>query len=509
MTTQANLSKHQWRKYVIGPLLTVVVWLLLLYNLDTTPPPWWDEGWTLTVARTWVERGHYGMLKLGELAPPGLNAAWPVTASFALGFKLLGVGVWQARFVSVLYTVGTLVMLAILTRRFYGSRVAWIALIFAVWCAPALDLMPTLFGREVMAEMPMLFFLLAGYICYDKAHHNLFWLSPAMFLWALGLLCKAQPFPFWLISLAIPSLIYIKFKQWKWTGLTIASLLSTLVLMVLLNQIWTWYIAGHTFVSAPVQGLTKTVALTFGYLPRLNALIYIGFLSWEMIPGVFYGLASLIRRNKGKNHFSIAPLPIWLFTTTWIGWYTLFSAGWLRYLFPAYFVSHSFSAALFDKVSNSVNMNSMVQNTARLFKRVNWQTLGALWSTVIIGSYLMSTIVYQGIAIKNQENFVYQTAAFINALPETIRIESYESELFFLINRTYHYPPDQLHVAIIRRNLENIPLSISYDPLFYDPDYLVLGKFNFYWGVYAPELITRHFTLIKTFGPYQIYQRKP
>ncbi len=33
-----------------------------LLRLVAVPPLWWDEGWTLTVARNWVESGHYGLL---------------------------------------------------------------------------------------------------------------------------------------------------------------------------------------------------------------------------------------------------------------------------------------------------------------------------------------------------------------------------------------------------------------------------------------------------------------
>jgi hypothetical protein len=40
------------------------------------------SGWTMSVARNEAERGHYGRLLDGQLAPPGLVAAFPVTARF-------------------------------------------------------------------------------------------------------------------------------------------------------------------------------------------------------------------------------------------------------------------------------------------------------------------------------------------------------------------------------------------------------------------------------------------
>lgn len=509
MTTRTNPSKHQWRKSVIGPLLTITVWLLLLHNLDTTPPPWWDEGWTLTVARTWVERGHYGMLQLGEPAPPGLNAAWPVTASFALGFKLLGVGVWQARFVGILYTVGALSMLGELVRRLYGRRIAYIALFLAIWCAPALRLMPTYVGREVMAEMPMLFYLLGGYVFYDKTHHDLKWIGPTMVLWALGLLCKAQPLPFLLISLILPPFLALKAERLKWMTHNMAILFGVLIIKWGLEQVWLWLIAPSTLPSEPVQDLTRVVGMTLGVVPRLhNALTYIGFLGWGIVPGILYEGYSFLSARRFHSYWNSTRLSVYIFCIFYLGWYILLSAGWLRYLFPIYFCSHGFTASLLDRASHHIQFKSTVQRGTGFFIRPSWQGLGALWALIVISSYIVITIIIQGGTIRHKETFLYQTADFINALPETARIETYESELFFLINRPYHYPPDQFHAALIRRKFEDIPLAVIYNPLLYAPDYLIIGEFSRDWGTYDTEMLTKNFILIKTFGPYQVYQRK-
>jgi len=57
--------------------------------LESVPPIGWDEGWTLSVARNWVELGHYGRLSLGEKVPSGLQAALPVTGAVALAFNCI------------------------------------------------------------------------------------------------------------------------------------------------------------------------------------------------------------------------------------------------------------------------------------------------------------------------------------------------------------------------------------------------------------------------------------
>src|SRR5512134_3436537 len=74
----------------------------LTANLSAVPAVWWDEGWTLTVARTWSETGHYGVLVSGKPAPAGLTASFPIVLPVALSFRVLGIGVWQGRLIAAL-----------------------------------------------------------------------------------------------------------------------------------------------------------------------------------------------------------------------------------------------------------------------------------------------------------------------------------------------------------------------------------------------------------------------
>src|SRR6266545_829549 len=105
------------RGMAIGPLAALALLAIGLWNLGA-PGMWWDEGWTLSVARNWVERGHYGRLLDGQLAPPGLEASLVVTAPIALSMRLFGVGIWQGRLFGVLCM---LVAFALLS----GSVAVW------------------------------------------------------------------------------------------------------------------------------------------------------------------------------------------------------------------------------------------------------------------------------------------------------------------------------------------------------------------------------------------------
>ena len=75
----------------IGLFFIASALVMGLFELEVTPPLWWEEGWTLCVARQWVETGHYGCLLNGQPAPPILAGHFPVVASIAAGFRLFGV----------------------------------------------------------------------------------------------------------------------------------------------------------------------------------------------------------------------------------------------------------------------------------------------------------------------------------------------------------------------------------------------------------------------------------
>ena len=101
-----------------------------------------------------------------------------------------------------------------------------------------------------------------------------------------------------------------------------------------------------------------------------------------------------------------------------------------------------------------------------------------------------------------------EVAALLNTrTPPGARIETYESELHFLLNRPYHYPPDQVHVDLNRRMLLGEQAPIAYDPLAADPDYLVVGSFAGWNGLYEPVLQSGAFRLTNHVGGYDIYER--
>ncbi|HPV82037.1 MAG TPA: hypothetical protein PK866_02890, partial [Nitrospira sp.] len=151
---------------VVAAGLFLMVFGSGLIHIESFPPLFFDEGWTVCVARTWVETGHHGCLLRGAPAPPSLSAHFPVVAAVAASFALLGVGVWQTRVVGLLYTFGALLLLYAVTRRLYGRTVSIAALALVILVPLKWSIHPLYLGRQVLGEMPLLCFLLAGFLCF-------------------------------------------------------------------------------------------------------------------------------------------------------------------------------------------------------------------------------------------------------------------------------------------------------------------------------------------------------
>ncbi|MEJ2305889.1 MAG: glycosyltransferase family 39 protein, partial [Anaerolineales bacterium] len=244
----------------------------LTLNLTSTPPLWHDEGWTLLVARNWIERDYYGQINGGELQSPGLSAAFPLVAAVAFSFRILGVGVWQGRLVGVMFTLGALSLLYLFAAKLYNRRIAFGTLFAALLMAPHLATNPIYMGRQVMAELPMLFFVVGGYVCLFLALRQPAWVLAVAVAWGLGLSAKAQLLPFWLASLIIPSGFLFIRKEWRLAGILAGCLVGGYYFSEGVTFFQGYLLRGHTTPGVPLDGLVEAVALTTARPARQAAL---------------------------------------------------------------------------------------------------------------------------------------------------------------------------------------------------------------------------------------------
>jgi len=488
--------------------LVVLLLVAFLFRLEAVPPIWWDEGWTLSVARNWVELGHYGRLENGNLEPRGLEAGFPVTASVALSFQLFGVGVYQARLVAVLFVLAALALLYELACAFYNRSIGLATLAIVILLSSTADIQPLLTGRQVLGEIPALAFLLGGYLCFVHAETRpLVYLPFAICLWALALFTKVQGQPFWVLSLAIPLLVCALRKNWRQAGQIAVCLCGT----VAFHWCMQWLFAQQVR-STTVSGLTQVIALVFDKRTRFIVLAETLWFGMPTLLGLCWGLYSVFKRSgKLQSQRDVAHLAFFILVGSWFAWYELLSLGWPRYMLPPAFLGSIFVAAMLSEWTKQFDLASTIQKAGSALKtlRFSREKVAALVSVILIATSLGQTVkILYGAYVDEADDSYKEVIRFLNDdTPAGALIETYESELFFLLNRRYHYPPDQVHVDLIRRNSLGERVKIDYDPLAADPDYLVVGPQSKFWDFYDPYLKTGEFRLLHDYSRYQIYQR--
>jgi Dolichyl-phosphate-mannose-protein mannosyltransferase len=513
--TSEDKGMKQYLQLVVAvPLALAFLWLAT-FNLESAPPIWWDEGWTMSVARNWIERGFYGRLLEGEPAQPGPEAHLTVTALIALSFRLFGVGIWQARTVGLIFTLAALVVMYFLAKRLYSKRVAVATLAVLLFMSPRPAFHPLLMGRQVMGEMPMIFYLLSGYFLLLLSLQKSKWLILAAIpLWALALDTKLQPIPFWFLSLFLPLSLFIYYKLWSMAWVFLAVLAGSSLGAMALNY---W---GHTILTDPRLPSTVISGLygvsVFVLLPLERRIEILTGLVWVLptLLGLCYAAGDFIGKEKLLATLTppnVVRLALWILVVSWFGWFIVLSVGYERHLFPAVFIGSVFGAVLLKDLTGNFSLKSTIALGAGALKtlRPRWQNCGALLAIVLI-TYLGTAngkTLYRVLYSESDES-VKQVAAFLNTqTPSNVLIEIFDTELYFLLNRRYHYPPDHVNIELTRQIFLWQDVPIHYDPLAANPDYLVVGPHSKMLHLYDYVLTTGAFRPLRIFGRYRVYER--
>jgi hypothetical protein len=513
-----SIQRHKGRLWprwsVLGrPLAALALLGAGLWNLSG-PPMWWDEGWTLAVARTWVEHGHYGRLLAGQLAPPGLEAAFTVTAPIALAFKLFGVGIWQGRLFGVGCLVGAVALMYLLALRLYDRRVAFGTLFVLLLMPMHPQLHALIMGRQVLAELPMLAYLLAGYVCLLAALDRSAWYLPvAAALWGMALVTKLQLLPFFLVSLLLPLGLALLARRWRTAIVLGVGLAGVLLAMRGFLLAWSLAIHDHTLPPTPLNGLYGMTALVLTTFNRLQALRMLLIAGLPLLFGLAYAAwRQLVRREglaleTGRDTLRLALLAL---AGSWFGWFVLLSVGVPRYMFPPVFVGSIFIAALLSELTGHWHLHATLERASGVLRRrLDRQVAGAWLALCWFALTVLITLVSLNSYYLNYDNrAAVELADYLNTqTPTSARVETYESEIHFLLNRPYHYPPDQLHIELGRRSLLKQQVTIDYDPLASDPDYLVVGRFARENRLYEPVIASGAFRLLREYEGYKLYER--
>jgi hypothetical protein len=508
-----SIASQGWILSLAGLLLLAVA----LWDLKA-PPVWWDEGWTLWVARNWVEKGHYGRYLAGAPAPPGLEAAFPVTGLVGLSFHLFGVGIAQGRLVGVLALAGALGFMYFLARCLYRPSIAMATLAVLIGMIPHPFIHPLAMGRQALAEMPMMFYLLAGYAFFLLAmRKSTGFLLLAMIFWGITLQTKAQVLPFLFLSLLSGLLWEISHRKGRRIALYGAALLGSYASIHWFPWLKQALFPDLPHPAEPVKGLYEVTALVTGEMNRRFALELSLKYGLPMALGLVWTAVTFFRQErKGLFLRDLASLRLALLVLSgsWFAWYLLLSVGWIRYLFPAAFVGSLFGAVLLHDWMGHFDWGAMKENFSEFPRlgKLRRATALSLLAFILVVIHLPRT----GYALYRHFSEIpgratealHETVHFLNTqTPFQALIETYESEIMFLLDRPVHYPPDQVHVELNRRTFLAQNVTIAYDPLAANPDYLVIGSQASLWRLYGPVLMKGAFRPWRNFGYYQVWER--
>ena len=440
----SKLSKFsQMSRMGVGIVLGLIVLFLSVYKLESAPAFWWDEGWTLSVARNWVEHGHYGNLRNGEPVPPGLSGAWPIVAPIALSFQLFGVGLWQGRLVGVLFTLGALLLMYVLSRRLYNQAVGLTTLFVMSFMAIHPALHAVLTGRQVLGEMPVLFYLLLGYVCLfaglQGAGKSALWgLAGAALAWGIALNTKLQAMPFWMVSLLGPLVLMAWQRRWAVVGRLGTGLLGTL--LIAQGLVW----VGHVYLNPGevMSGLYDVTAFVPVAQVRLMAVQVVCVFAFPTLLGLLYATRSLFQQHHSGKPEEIVRLALYFLCGSWLGWYVLLANWFPRYLFPAVFIGSVFVAVMVYELLGQFRWSSLFRyiRAHLAVGKFDRQTAGAIFACLVVGVATLQTVpmLYHSYAL-GADTSVLRVASFLNThTPANAIVETYDSPLFFLLDRPYH-----------------------------------------------------------------------
>jgi 4-amino-4-deoxy-L-arabinose transferase-like glycosyltransferase len=334
------------RKNIIVFLVFALALFLIFFHFTDTPRVWVDEGIFTNVAENVALHGQLGLqTDPGSFSRIGtfLSTNYPVIFSVAGSFKLLGVGLWQARLVMVTYMFLLVICFYLFVKKRYGFYSAISSVLLLISFAPFYGN-----GRPVQGEVPGLFFLVLGalflvYLESSDFDSKKFAILSGLFL---GLAAATKTLYLLLLVVALPLTLLFFIKKIKNKKNVLLLLITFLV------PIFFWFIInfptldsltkiiptiihqsgnnGGSSLSSTSSSLFSTVFINLLRFVRESTPILFSFL-FLSVTFVF------VRRYIKKEtwDFSIAEyLIFFVIVLNWLGY--LLGTGWYRYFFPAH-----------------------------------------------------------------------------------------------------------------------------------------------------------------------------
>jgi 4-amino-4-deoxy-L-arabinose transferase-like glycosyltransferase len=496
---------------ILVATLFVVAALLATINLPYAPRTWFDEGSHLHVPKTLVQYGKYADISATpdggvefRYHGPTIGIGPTIMLPVAAVYQVFGVGLTQGRLVIVIYFAIALVAGYALARRLYDRWTALIALALLLASRTVNYEGLIEYGRQVLGEAPGVAFVFLGMLAWLAAlktgaqpalrRTHWIWSVLAGLGFGLALVTKNQ------FVLIVPlALALIALLDWRYYRAgTWALRLVPPVVAVGCFALWTVVQFALLGPGTFFENLQQTRQAAGGaiFVFNLHSTLRAGY--YLLRPDLFGGLvvpalAYTIWRARRRTSQGLSEALLALIIGLWLAWFVGVSLGWPRYAFPAVALS-------------ALTVARLAFDTIVWLRRV--LPVAATIATVYLIIIIALPIALTARVVFTPDDSAQRFAAYLNAnVRETAIIATWEPELGVLTDHRYLYPPQSTLDQAVRHTW------LGGDPVRYDwyaaqPEYVVVGPFGAYTGVYDPTDLALWYTQVAQIGPYALFMHR-
>lgn len=494
--------------------LFIVATVLLFYNLEYNPRTWHDEGGALSLSRTIVEDGFYGVRSADDYQTFGpVQSVGPtVILPVALSFRLLGVGLIQGRIVAAIYTLFALAVFYGMGRELFGHRVALLTVVLLLGSQAAGFLR---YGRQVLGEIPALGLFIAGWWAWSRgAITRRSWLYPiAGLLIGAAMITKSQYVVLGFGALGLAAILdLIYYRQGNFKSLIVLGVVAGGCVALWLGWQLTYF--GRDTFQDNIAKLRLLAESTTGFDPRLTAEA-VKFLMgsesdhfyhlWGFPALVYAGMLSFRRNRQGST---LAFLVI--FTILWLAYYLFWITPWKHYVAAATGISALFVSKLWYDLTSGfcISWRALWTEIRQGHPAATTLRLTVLATLFLMIFYPLQSRIRSDVLV--QYRGPQQVALFLNAtVDKNAVVETWERELAVLTDHRYHFP-DQIHLAethpaAYRGGKRHYTLGAAYFQE-HQPRYIVVGWYARLLGIYDIDFLIEHGDLLATIEEYEVYE---
>lgn len=482
-------------------LLAVIVVGFSTWNLTAYPViSGWDEGMYLQFAQNLLHHGEYATRNAGDferLTPSGGSGPIHVGA-ITIAMAVAGDNLLSARFAMVFFLISASVGCFLLLHHTGGMIAAIVGtLCFLVAGYQSHD---TLWlGRQVLAEVPALSFLLFGCYFWQRSwSRNTKNAVAAAICIFLAIVAKNQ-----LILILLPTFLVVGivdrfyYGQLRWWHTVVPLLAASLGYA-------SWIIASLLIVgpdqqSSYLESMSANTAAQFlqlgpkRWLTNLRALFHSG--QWVVVLAALIANFWTIRQQDKQSlgRFSVVVITLFALIS-----FLAVSLPWPRYMHLTLALAMLCAALSSEDVVRWLMLRFPSRRSAII------TTLVILFVLLIGPRYIANGRRIAAPVNHDAQNFAKMLDTVV---PPGVNIHNWEWEIEFYSSRNFTHPDFRLFPALV-----GAVYNGQYDPILSEPripyatTHIIIGPFSRNTRVFEEELLLRSAEVVARVGDYELYE---